>query len=303
MLKKMFIAFAIIGAIPIVGYLAAYGILADLSSPLKGRMSLEAFCMLPNVMADKGLQSACEDVRNIVLLRDASIWAGVASIALMLLYWVASLVAGKNRNLNAIIFPPLIPISQLALAGLVLVEGAILTYGTYIGEVYLIESYHPVLIGGIGLGAVIAAFGLIASTASIKKNLSQPTFGKEITKAEEPKLWKFIEGIAEKLGSKPPENVVVGLEPTFYATAASVKLLNEDRALDGETLYLSLPLMRLFSMDELRAVVGHELGHFRGADTAYSLKFAPVYAGLANSIVTLSDCLTSAPMEQTSGIA
>jgi len=47
--------------------------------------------------------------------------------------------------------------------------------------------------------------------------------------------------------------------------------------------------MRLFSTEELRAVVGHEFGHFRGADTAYSLKFAPVYAGLGRSIEALSD--------------
>jgi Zn-dependent protease with chaperone function len=201
---------------------------------------------------------------------------------------LAALVAGTSRALNAAFFPMLIPISQLIIAGLIFVEGAILTYGAYIGEVYAIERVHYVLIGGIGLGALIGAVTLIASTFSLKKEISQPAFGKQISRSAEPKIWQFVEQIAEILGSKAPDNVIVGLEPTFYATAAPVRLLNEEKELNGETMYLSLPLMRLFSTEELRAVIGHELGHFSGADTAYSLKFAPVYAGLSRSIDALA---------------
>jgi Zn-dependent protease with chaperone function len=288
-MKRLLTTMAIIGAIPIVGYLIATAILADLNSEIKNGMGVEAICSLQKVMANPAFQSACEEVWNIVLLRDASIWAGLASIALMLVYWGASIAAGTKRNFNAFIFPKLIPISQLAIAGLVLVEGAIITYGAYIGEAYLIGRVHYFLIGAVGLGSAIGAFQLIASTATIKKDFSQPAFGKQITQSDEPKLWNFLEEISEKLGSKTPDNVVVGLEPNFYATAATVQLLNEEKIVNGETLYLSLPLLRLFSTEELRAVVGHELGHFRGADTAYSLKFAPVYAGLSQSIEALSD--------------
>ena len=176
MVKRTLVALVIIGSIPIVGYLIAFGILADMNSEIKGQLGVEAICSLPQVMANREFQSACDEVRSIVFLRDASIWTGVASIALMLLYWGASLVAGKNRNLNAFIFPKLIPISQLAIAGLVLVEGAILTYGAYIGEIYLIERVHFVLIGAVGLGALIGAIRLIASTSSLKEDFSQPTF-------------------------------------------------------------------------------------------------------------------------------
>ena len=38
------------------------------------------------------------------------------------------------------------------------------------------------------------------------------------------------------------------------------------------------------SRDEFASIVGHELGHFRGEDTVYSLRFAPVYAGLGSAI-------------------
>ena len=77
-------------------------------------------------------------------------------------------------------------------------------------------------------------------------------------------------------------NIVVGIEPNFYATAADVVGCG-DTTLKGETLYLSLSLMRLFNKSELKAVIGHELGHFSAKDTEYSSKFAPVYRGLGNA--------------------
>ena len=57
--------------------------------------------------------------------------------------------------------------------------------------------------------------------------------------------------------------------------------------MEGETLFISLPLSRIFSTGELGAVIGHELGHFRGDDTYFSLKFAPVYAGLSHAVESL----------------
>ena len=97
-------------------------------------------------------------------------------------------------------------------------------------------------------------------------------------------LWKFTKAIAEKIGAPVPNNIAIGLEPTFYATSANVKVLSSDANLTGETLYISLPLMRLFTKDEFGAVVGHELGHFKGSDVAYTMKFAPLYRALSTAV-------------------
>ena len=52
--------------------------------------------------------------------------------------------------------------------------------------------------------------------------------------------------------------------------------------------------MKLFNNEELDAVVGHELGHFKAKDTNYSTKFAPVYANLGKSIDNLSNTISGA---------
>ena len=51
---------------------------------------------------------------------------------------------------------------------------------------------------------------------------------------------------------------------------------------------------KLFNNEELDAVVGHELGHFKAKDTNYSTKFAPVYANLGKSIDNLSNTISGA---------
>lgn len=51
---------------------------------------------------------------------------------------------------------------------------------------------------------------------------------------------------------------------------------------------MSLSMMKLFTRDELCAVIGHELGHFRGDDTLYSLRFAPAYARLSDTLANLA---------------
>ena len=81
--------------------------------------------------------------------------------------------------------------------------------------------------------------------------------------------------------------MVVGLDPNFFVTEARVRCLNG--TLSGRTLYCSLPLARILSRAEFDAVIGHELGHFRGQDTQFSQRFYPIYRGTADSLRALGN--------------
>lgn len=283
MVRKVLVAFIVGLAIPVAGFFTAEWILGELVNGQPVPPEMISYCAAESLLADNG----CGVVRRLVMLRDASFWSGVAAFDLMALYFVTAMVAGRSRELNAAIFPRLIPLSLLMMTALVFVQGAILTYTVAAAEVHLIGRLHIWLVGIIGLGALFGGFKLIAATLRLGRRPSTHIFAKVVDKTRAPKLWDFVTEIARKIGAHPPDNIIVGLDPTFFATAATVEIINEDKAVKGETLFLSLPLMRLFNLDELSAVIGHELGHFKGADTAYTLKFAPVYTGLARAIDTL----------------
>ena len=275
--------------IPIIGYLVSSGISNDLNEELKKEalVTYEEICSTDFAQKNQQLKSACDEYSHIVLLGTSSKVAGGLGLSIIFIFWIASLIAGRDRKRLSLIFPPLIPLSLLLISLSILAQGAILTYSAYIGEIHLIQRVHFILIGGIGLGALVGAGNLISAAFSHMKKMETTVLGVPLSRDSSPTLFEFVEGIGERLKARTPENIVIGLEPTFYVTAADVNVIDHPQVLTGETLYISAPLARLFTKEEFAAVIGHELGHFRGEDTVYSMRFAPVYAGLSQALTDL----------------
>ncbi|MDT8757470.1 M48 family metalloprotease [Sphingomonas psychrotolerans] len=111
--------------------------------------------------------------------------------------------------------------------------------------------------------------------------------GRSVSRAEAPGLWQWIDGIADRLGALRPDQIVVGLTRGFFVTSGPKLLLPGGERFEGRTLYLPLPYLPLLRQDEAEAIIGHELGHFTGGDTEYSLRFLPIYAGVNRSLAAM----------------
>jgi Zn-dependent protease with chaperone function len=299
-MKRVLLLIVLVAAIPIAGYLVGIYVESDfqkqwanliakefgekgLDALKTGQITLESFCREPQAATD----SVCQTYGYVQLLKNASILSFVAGLALLLAIFLGARLASSNRTLLLTVFSPGIKAVLLALFGLILTQGAIATYGAYIFESTAIHRVHLFLIGGIGLGAFLGAIAMIKAGFSISKRASTSVLGKSISEEAEPQLWKLVKETASRLRATPPKNIIIGLEPNFYVTSADVVLYPGASKQPDETLYLSLPLMRILSRDELTAVIGHELGHFRGEDTKFSLRFYPIYAGTAQALTAL----------------
>ena len=115
-----------------------------------------------------------------------------------------------------------------------------------------------------------------------------PVAGRPVSRAEAPGLWRLLDELAERLGALRPDAVVVGLTGGFFVGSGAKVLEPGGAALAGRTLYLPLPYLPLLRGDEVAAIVAHELAHFSGGDTEYSLRFLPVYAGVGRSLDALA---------------
>ncbi|MEL6980314.1 MAG: M48 family metalloprotease [Pseudomonadota bacterium] len=278
--------------IPLIGIAAAQASFGALTGAPAG--PAEFFYFRPTAAqaelacATRSAASAlCGEIDRIAWLRQASVWSAAALVLVIAVFLTLAAIAGASRRLNATLFPPLMPLTTLAVAALVFVHGAIITYCVYLFEIANFgQSYWwaPAIVGG---GALLGATSLLATLRSANRDAPQPVLGRAVGREDAPKLWAHVDGLADALGAEKPTNILVGLEPTFFATAAPVATPERPEPLDGETLYLSLPLLRLFTKAELNAVLGHELGHFRGGDTDYSMRFAPVYRSLVKAIHAL----------------
>lgn len=233
-------------------------------------------------------EDTCSYLDNIRLLQRGSAYTTALGVGMLVLIFGAKLLSGRNRDRLALLFGPTIRLVLLLLAISIFAQGAIAVYGIYTVESVYTGMIQPKIIGLIGLGALVAGGYLVLSTLRFFKRFEMLVFAKELGRTQAPKIFELVEDVASQLGAIAPDHVVVGIEPNFYVTSADVRLVGDNKVLKGTTLYLSLPFMRAFSIPELKAVVGHELGHFKGHDTAYSIKFAPTYRLLQDALATAS---------------
>jgi Zn-dependent protease with chaperone function len=300
---RKLILIVLVGVIPVIGYFTGLYVKSDYetqwltyvekelgseasASVKSGQLlSLKQICNNPKVSNE----DFCSTYHSVLLLQYASVAAFIAGLMLLAGIFAAARLAASNRNLLVTLFSPGLNVVLYVLFALIIVQGAIATYGVYIFEVTAVHKVHVFLIGGIGLGALIGSFNMIRAGLSISCRVKSTVVGTAVSREEQPKLWKFVAELAGRLGAMLPQHIIIGLTPNFYVTSADITVIPGSSSYSDETLYLSLPLMRILSREELAAVIGHELGHFRGQDTKFSLKFYPIYAGTTQALQALEE--------------
>lgn len=211
--------------------------------------------------------------------------AGILSLGLMGVIWGAGRLACANRTLLLMIFRPGLYLSVIALVVITILQAIMAMVLVYFLEIEILGYVKILHILGIGAGAVFGAVAVIRATIRSLKKTSTPIAGKIISEQHGPTLWTFVKGLAESMGVTPPNHILAGFEPTYFVTEAAICCLNGN--IKGRTLYLSVPLCRVLSVEELKAIIYHELGHFKGKDTQYSKRFYPIYKGTAESLFAI----------------
>lgn len=246
-------------------------------------LKLSAICHNPNVSST----SWCSDFRGVDRLKTGSAFTLLIGFTIILAIMMARRYAGFDRRRLSKVFLPLV-IAAIFIATLsTMAQGAIVIYSVYISGVVYFEQYSPKLLLLLSFGAIVPALILIKVIAKAIKEPPIFVEGEIVTENSAPGLFLLINKLANEIGTEKPDNVVVGLAPDFYVTAAKVQLTNQKLALCGTTLYLSLPFISILSKNEIGAVIGHELAHFKGEDVEYSKHFYPAYLRLNSAIEAL----------------
>lgn len=152
--------------------------------------------------------------------------------------------------------------------------------------------------GGVGKVIVIGVFAILAllvfggkliwNTYTASKSVFERAplwlMGKSVSREEAPLVWDFVTSVAARSGATMPDSIILGLDRGFFVTEHPVELASGVPVPPGRVLYLPLPYMAYMTKAETEAVVGHELGHFTGADTEYSLRFSPIYSAAVSNL-------------------
>ncbi len=155
------------------------------------------------------------------------------------------------------------------------------------------ESYYPKLI----IVAAVLALGAVALLIKAifrKIELDRSFAAKPLPREAAPALWQRVSDMASRLGIAPPDNILVGIDDNFFVTEQELTI--EDKPHAGRTLFVSLSLLKTLSRSEADAVLGHELAHFSGEDTVYSMRTSPLLGRYAHYLEALHQGGLSKPV-------
>jgi Zn-dependent protease with chaperone function len=153
-----------------------------------------------------------------------------------------------------------------------IVQGALVVWLSFWLTAFFLHLYAIKLIAIAGIGAALAVFYAVVHIFK-RPVMSGEVEGELVDEAAAPALWARVRQLARRMKTEPPQHLIAGIDTNFFVTESPLSV--GGKALKGRSLFVSLPLLRVLSRDEADAVLGHELAHFRGGDTASSAALGP----------------------------
>lgn len=222
-------------------------------------------------------------------IRMVAWWAAIGSLLYMLVVLIAGAVCKVSRKLLLAIFAPGLYISSIAISVIVVAQGFVLVGTLYYIEAAIIGRVHYFLLLLLAFAAILGAVTIIGETFNCVRRAKITVVGNSLKSEEYPHLWEFVSDIAKQVEVEIPHHLIVGLTPTFFVTEANVECWGEE--LKGRTMYISAPLCRILDRQQLEGIIAHELGHFKGLDTQFSLNFYPIYRGTVDSLQAIVEAI------------
>lgn len=165
------------------------------------------------------------------------------------------------------------------LAGFYVLVGLILAAAIFF-DVLLFVDFHA---RGVQVAIVLtlAAGALVRALWMVSRRSQGKEPGLAVGREQEPELWRTVEELAQRVKTAPPDEIRLVAEVNA-AVAEDTRFLGLSSS--KRRMYIGLPLLQTLTLDEARAVLGHELGHYSGAHTRLG---APVYRGRVALIATV----------------
>lgn len=157
------------------------------------------------------------------------------------------------------------------LAGFYVLVGLVLAVTAFF-DIWVLVDFR-LAAAKIAIVLTLAAGALLRALWMVTRRSKEDPPGVPVTPEQEPELWRTVGELAQRVQTAPPHEIRLVAE----VNAA----VSEDTRFLGlratkRRMYIGLPLMQTLTVDEMRAVLGHELGHYSGAHTRLG---APVYRG------------------------
>jgi Zn-dependent protease with chaperone function len=149
-------------------------------------------------------------------------------------------------------------VTVLALAGVLLAVPPVLAYLTVTGNGHSNVWGHLLIFAACWGSAFVLLRGLLSARRARFAPRSEP-----LRRRDAPKLFALLDDLGRSCGTAPPVDVYLAITPELGVLETGGFMGFGTR----RVLLIGAPLLVSCSIDELRAALAHELGHFVGGDT------------------------------------
>lgn len=210
-----------------------------------------------------------------VVVDRIALWTLVASGLLVVIVLGLGALAFARREVQSLSFALGWRLLSVFAAAEVLFQGAFVVWLSFWITAFFLEMYAVKLIFIAGVLALVAIATMVVAIFR-RPDEQNAVAGELVSEAAAPALWLRIRELAQSRGTAPPRQIVAGIDANFFVTEHP--LMVSGHGVDGRTLYVSLPLLRVLDQQEADAVLAHELEHFAGGDTRNSATLGPLLA-------------------------
>ena len=231
------------------------------------------------------LKSLKNYVLVLSIMKSTSIISIIFTIFYLLLIKISGKIASKNRRILLVAFRPLYYLTSFILIISTLINGFLLFATLYYSypdttNKLLLLVFILIIVG------IFIAIGLIVRSVFVALGKYYDTIPGRLAR-KGGRLSTFIKTISDEYGIPEVDNIIVGKSLSFFVTESA--LICDSQFIEGRTLCLCSLQIKYLSTDELKSIIIHELAHFKGEDTKYSIKFYPIYMGVFHAIERLHE--------------
>lgn len=232
-------------------------------------------------------EGPCRTLHHVKTLFHLDIAALIFMVAVAAgIHWTGEYCNRHRQKLLTLFRPTLV----LAIASTILIVGAqsaLLAGLLYYVPLEFANMRLPGLLITVGIGLVMGIYHIARHALGAIRPTHLEADAVSVLASEQPGVWELATSVARDLGAPPPDNILLGLEPNYFATES--RITADGVQAEGYSLYLSIPATRMMTEPELRAIIGHEFGHFRGADTAFAKRFFPLYNSAEKALAAMAN--------------
>lgn len=234
-----------------------------------------SICSNDDPQAQEYRADVCEpygEVWQFNAMRLTALWTLAGGVVLLVAIGALGGLAFINRKWQHASFVIGWRLMTLASAAEVVLQGVMGVWLSFWLTAFFWQRYYVKLIIIVGL-LVLGGVALLLLKIFERAKRNNTVEGECVAEADAPRLWKRIRHMAARLKTAPPDHIVAGIDTNFFVTEAPLTV--GGKQLQGRSLFVSIPLLRVLSVHEADAVLGHELAHFRGGDTRASAQLGP----------------------------